>query len=167
MDLTQLPLASFRRRAIAVTIDLLLVTSSSVLVCWFALGFGAEFQTYLENPRNPVARAKFLEHRDDVRNVATIVYFGYAVFMLLSPWQATIGKRLLGLRVIDQKTRGRVSVLQAFNRAFVFLISSFLGTLGCLAMLWSKTHQTWHDDAAKTFVIDARETEVCHEPLIE
>ena len=117
---------------------------------------GDELADYWRNRRDPAARARFLEARDTVRNVSTLVYLGYATLMLISPWQGTIGKRLFGLRVIDRTTFGRVSLVQSLRRAFVFLISTAAGTIGCLAMLWSKSSQTWHDDRANTFVIHVR-----------
>lgn len=146
--------ASLRRRTAAVTIDLLLVTSVIFSICWLGFGLaGDELTEYWRNPRNPAARAEFLEARDVVRNVTTLVYLGYATLLLISPWQGTIGKRLFDLRVVDRETFGRLSFGQALRRAFVFLMSTAAGTIGCLAMLWSKSGQTWHDDRAKTFVI--------------
>lgn len=146
---------SLNRRVLATVFDLTLMTCASFLM-WFLLGLGDEIVAFWRSPKDPAVRAAFGEHKETFRNVASVVYFGYATLMLLTPWQATLGKRMLGLQVVSRSTFGRVSLLKALRRALLFLVSGFSGMLGCLAMLWSRSGQTWHDDRSDTFVIHNR-----------
>lgn len=63
----------------------------------------------------------------------------------------TIGKRLLGLRVV-----GREMVAITFKQAFVrWLVAAGFAPigLGFLWVLWSREKRAWHDLAARTWVI--------------
>jgi uncharacterized RDD family membrane protein YckC len=66
--------------------------------------------------------------------------------------QATIGKRILGLRVLD--ARGiRMTIGRALGRNHAKIISYIPPGLGFLWALWSKRRQGWHDLIAKTIVV--------------
>lgn len=92
---------------------------------------------------------------NDIGVFSCLAYLFYYPFMLASGWHATIGKKLPGLRVIDQNSLAGVGIEQAGQRTMAFLPSITFGLLGCLSMLWSKTNQTWHDRRARTLVVKA------------
>ena len=147
--------ASFGRRVLATAVDLSLITLITLLL-WLLFGLGDEILFFWQNPKNPVARAAFREHKETFRTVAALVYFSYATLALVIPWQATFGKRLLGLRVVSRESFGRIPFLKALRRSALFLFSGLCGALGHLAVLWSHSGQTWHDDRCGTCVIDDR-----------
>ena len=65
--------------------------------------------------------------------------------------------RVLGIRAIDAATYGRVDYGKAFVRYLVAVVAQIPCYLGYFWMLWDPERQTWHDKAAKTFVVPVSE----------
>ena len=94
-----------------------------------------------------------------------IVWIGYGTLLESSRWQATVGKRLAGLRVYDSEG-GRLKVLQAAGRNLIkdgpSLLFSVIPAGRLLSLIWlgchivvlhrSPVYQAIHDRAAKTWV---------------
>ena len=74
----------------------------------------------------------------------------YFAAMESSRWQATLGKRLIGLRVTDL-SGNRISFTRASGRFFASGISSIFG-LGYLMALFTWRRQTLHDILASCLV---------------
>lgn len=70
--------------------------------------------------------------------------------------QATPGKMLLGLRVVDAKTLGNPSFAQALGRQLAYLLSSIVLMLGFIWIAFDGRKQGWHDKLAGTVVIRSR-----------
>jgi uncharacterized RDD family membrane protein YckC len=91
-------------------------------------------------------------NRMSVFALGVLVGWMYAAFFESSVWQATIGKKLVGLRVTDLEGN-RISP----GRATVRYFSKFLSMLGLgfgyLNIIWSPRAQGWHDEIAKTLVL--------------
>ena len=73
----------------------------------------------------------------------------------------TLGKRLVGIRVVDATTGAVPELDQAVRRAFpnVLTLVPFLGWLSIVAYLsavWRPRRQGWHDSLAGTIVITTR-----------
>jgi uncharacterized RDD family membrane protein YckC len=79
-----------------------------------------------------------------------IAYFG---FLEGSNSGQTIGKRMLGIRVIDFDTGGPIGFGRAVLRYLGRLVSALPCFLGFLWMLWDKEKQTWHDKFAADVVV--------------
>ncbi len=79
-----------------------------------------------------------------------IGYFGYFIG---SPSGQTIGKRALGIRVIDAKTGGPIGFSRAVLRFFAAILSAIVFYLGYFWMLWDPEKQTWHDKIAGDVVV--------------
>jgi uncharacterized RDD family membrane protein YckC len=79
-----------------------------------------------------------------------IAYFGY--FEGGASGQ-TLGKRALGIRVIDFRTGGPIGYGRGVIRYIGKIISSIPLLLGFLWMLWDREKQTWHDKIATTVVV--------------
>lgn len=77
---------------------------------------------------------------------------GYCLVMEPSPTQGTLGKRLVGIKVVDQHGR-RLSFSRALARTTTKLTSYGALGLGFLWIAFTKSRQGWHDQAAKTFVV--------------
>ena len=80
--------------------------------------------------------------------VATIL-FGYTK-------QATPGKMLLSLRLVDASTGGKMSVGQAIGRYFAYIPSFLVLCLGVFWIGWDSRKQGWHDKLAGTLVVRGR-----------
>ena len=86
--------------------------------------------------------------------VVGIPITGVALFES-SRWQATPGKRLLRLQVVNLQG-GRVRFGQALVRTLVMLCGVILYGLGTLPALFTRRRQTLHDLVAKTLVVRGR-----------
>jgi uncharacterized RDD family membrane protein YckC len=81
--------------------------------------------------------------------------FGLAYFTYFEggPTGQTLGKRALGIRVIDFRAGGPIGYGRGLLRYVGRLISGIPCALGYLWMLWDKENQTWHDKIATTVVV--------------
>ena len=73
----------------------------------------------------------------------------------------TLGKRVLGLRVIDDRAGGRIGYGRAFGRwlvpwAMAIACGGFLNILDGLWPLWDDRRQTLHDKVANSVVVRTR-----------
>jgi uncharacterized RDD family membrane protein YckC len=91
------------------------------------------------------------------QNLATVVglIFGLLYFAYFEggPTGQTLGKRALGIRVIDFSGGGPIGFGRGVIRYLGRLVSGFVCLLGYLWMLWDKEKQTWHDKFATTVVV--------------
>lgn len=87
---------------------------------------------------------------------AMSVILGYAYFIFLesSEWQATVGKRMMGIIVVDDEG-DRISPKTALFRLLAKSLSSVLFCAGYFLMLFSEKRQCLHDYIAGTLVIKA------------
>ena len=68
----------------------------------------------------------------------------------------TWGRRIVGVRVVDQNTLQPIGFGRALGRSlFAIIISNAIFYLGYLWMLWDAEKQTWHDKVVGSIVIDA------------
>jgi uncharacterized RDD family membrane protein YckC len=85
-----------------------------------------------------------------VQLLLTIVYLTY---LEGSPSGQTVGKKAMGIRVIDFRTGGSIG----YGRAFIRWIGRYVSAIACLLgyfwMLWDKEKQTWHDKFANDVVV--------------
>jgi uncharacterized RDD family membrane protein YckC len=76
----------------------------------------------------------------------------YEAFLQSSEWQATVGKRVLGLVVTDLKEE-RISFMRATGRHFAKYISAFLLGIGFIMAAFTARKQALHDMIADTLVV--------------
>ena len=76
----------------------------------------------------------------------------YEAFLQSSEWQATVGKRVLGLVVSDLKGE-RISFMRATGRHFAKYISAFLLGIGFIMAAFTARKQALHDMIADTLVV--------------
>ena len=88
--------------------------------------------------------------------LSLMVWWVYCSVLHSSEWQATLGKKALGLKVID-KQGGRISFGQATGRYFAGILSALLLGIGYMMAGWTGRKQALHDKLAETFVIRASE----------
>lgn len=76
----------------------------------------------------------------------------YYVYFEGGPRGQTLGKRALGIRVIDFDTGEPIGYGRAFIRYIGRIISALVIYLGYLWMLWDHEKQCWHDKFATDVV---------------
>jgi uncharacterized RDD family membrane protein YckC len=79
----------------------------------------------------------------------------YQMHFMSGPWQATPGKRIMGIYVI--RTSGaRISPLFAVGRHLAHLLSALPLGYGFVMIFWSKEHQALHDMICKSRVVEGK-----------
>jgi uncharacterized RDD family membrane protein YckC len=85
--------------------------------------------------------------------VAVLLYHGK---LEGGPSGQTIGKKALGIRVVDANTGGPIGTGRAIGRfLFAQIISGAFCSLGYLWNIWDSRKQTWHDKVTTAVVIKA------------
>lgn len=82
-----------------------------------------------------------------------LLQLAYYVYFEGGAAGATLGKKALGIRVIDARGGGPIG----YGRAFIRWIGRFVSALPCLLgyfwMLWDDNKQTWHDKFSNAIVV--------------
>jgi uncharacterized RDD family membrane protein YckC len=83
------------------------------------------------------------------------ILIGIAYFTYLEggPTGQTLGKRAMGIRVIDFNTGGPIGYSRGFIRYIGRIVSTVVIYIGYLWMIWDKEKQTWHDKFASDVVV--------------
>jgi len=83
--------------------------------------------------------------------ILTIIY---NTLMMGSSWHATVGQRILNMRVVDRNGNG-IDYTQALIRSLCSYLSIILIFIGYVVALFSDRKQTLHDKLAETYVVDS------------
>lgn len=133
MDFVKLRGASFGCRLAAFLVDLIVVVAIAMVIL--------------------IPLEQVLGMRPIVGLSAFVLLWAYFAFSESSKFQGTLGKRLLGLKVVDL-AGNRISLAQATGRHFSRKISyCVLLGLGTLGVLWSAKKQALHDWSSQTLVV--------------
>ncbi len=81
------------------------------------------------------------------------LFIGYYVWPEASSWQATIGKRILGLKVMDLEGK-RISFIRSLWRNLAMFFSTIILCIGYLMSFWTEKKQCLHDILADCVIID-------------
>ena len=80
-------------------------------------------------------------------------YLTYYVWTESSVWQASVGKKLMGLKVTDMNG-GRISFLRSLGRNLGMIVSGLTLGIGYLMCFWTERKQCLHDKMASCLVVD-------------
>lgn len=121
----------------------------------------AHAQAQVEHARAQLQRARPPGVREQIESlveaVASSLGWGIVYFSLLPAWWGgqTLGKRLLGLRVVEL-TGQPMTVLRCLKRYGGYAAGMATGGLGFAQALWDPNRQGLQDKAAHTVVVDLR-----------
>ena len=87
-----------------------------------------------------------------MRELSFLAVIIYGVIMEASPFQGTIGKFIMGLKVVDVNGE-RLTLKHSLKRNFSKLVSYSGFMIGFIWIAFSKKKQAWHDKISKTFII--------------
>ncbi|MCH8912817.1 MAG: RDD family protein [Planctomycetes bacterium] len=137
--------ASFGARLLAMIIDMVILNTASSMI-------QAPFLMMMLGNLNPTTMIASL--------AGPIVLIGglsvlYTVWLESSAWQATLGKKILGLRVVDLDGQ-RITFWKSASRNFNKSISTLILGIGYLMPLWTAKRQALHDRMARCLVIKIR-----------
>jgi len=99
---------------------------------------------------------------DVIGLIAGIAYF---VGFESSSWQATPGKKALGLIVTDTEGR-RISPARAAGRYFAKILSGMILLIGYIMIAFTERKQGLHDMLAGTLVVKGNPGEVGYDPAV-
>jgi uncharacterized RDD family membrane protein YckC len=85
--------------------------------------------------------------------LGTLITLAYFTYFEGGPTGQTLGKRAMGIRVIDFGGGGSIGYGRAFIRWIGRFVSAIVIFLGYLWMLWDDERQTWHDKFANSVVV--------------
>jgi len=99
--------------------------------------------------------AFFMSEMGSFQLVALVVTWLYFALMESSPRGATVGKMVLGLRVVDEQGN-RISFMRATGRFFAKIVSSIILFIGFLMIAFTDRKRGLHDIMAGTLVVKIR-----------
>jgi uncharacterized RDD family membrane protein YckC len=82
-----------------------------------------------------------------------VLGIGYIVYFEGGPTGQALGKRAMGIRVVDFDTGGPIGYGRAFIRYIGRIVSGVVIYIGYLWMLWDREKQCWHDKFASDVVV--------------
>ena len=142
----------FWKRTLAYLIDITPIVIGVGAIFYFFFGFDEAIHARFTRTDDFDARVRFLKLRNWVRDLSFLVWLGYCLVMEPSPLQGTLGKRIVGIKVVDRDGR-RLSFPRALAHTSTKLASYVALGIGFLWIAFTKSKQGWHDKAARTFVV--------------
>jgi uncharacterized RDD family membrane protein YckC len=79
---------------------------------------------------------------------------GVAYYAILEGTRGqTLGKMVVGIKVVDADTGGFIGIGRGIGRYFARILSAIALGLGYLWMLWDPRKQCWHDKLVRSIVV--------------
>jgi uncharacterized RDD family membrane protein YckC len=139
------PYAGFWIRFLAYLIDSILL---SLVFCPLGIGIGFAAASAGIDPNSPAMTGQNLL----VNLLSIFAGWLYFSFTESSSWQATIGKKLLNLKVTDMYGQ-RLTFGRASARYFAKILSSLICLIGFIMAAFTEKKQALHDMVASTLVV--------------
>jgi uncharacterized RDD family membrane protein YckC len=141
--------SGFWRRFLAMLIDIIILESALSILGHTILGN----TIYKEDSSDILGlRLDIFRYNGTGTLLQTVIDWLYYALLEAGAWQATLGKRAMGIRVTDT-SGGRISFGQATGRYFGKIVSAIILFIGYFMMLWDSRKQTLHDKMAGTLVV--------------
>ncbi|QGM98483.1 RDD family protein [Methylocystis parvus] len=126
----------------------------SAIVFVVAVVFGVTLALATGSAEDPLSDQAWRIVGTVIGLIVGVLYYGY---FTSGSWQATPGKRALGIYVIRTDGR-RIGWGLAAGRYLAYFLSSIPLFYGFLMILWTDEHKGLHDIACKTRVVKGRPT---------
>ena len=84
--------------------------------------------------------------------IIMLTYLAYFIFLESSQKQATLGKRIMKIKVVDSQGK-RLSLANSIGRNLGRILSGMIMGIGYLMIIFTKKKQSLHDMLAKTYVV--------------
>ena len=148
------PYIGFFRRAAAFIIDNLLISIPPALLCLPLVLWQARLWSQLPpgEAENAAQAGMIIILYALWQFLLLLTFWLYNAFCESSTWQATLGKRLLHIKVVNERGR-RLTFLHATGRAFAKLLSYITFYIGFVMAGCTKRNRALHDMIAQTYVV--------------
>lgn len=140
------PYATFWTRFFAAVIDGVLLSFVAYGAAWFATFLISQDAQQGSTMLGTMAPPGY-------RSVITVCQWLYEAVFLSSHWQATLGRRVLHIKVTDMEGR-RISFGRATGRFLLKYLSALPLMIGYLIQPFTQHQQTLHDILTKCVVVD-------------
>ena len=145
-------LATFLQRAFARTIDTMIV---------FGVAYGCEqLALWYVRSNQPFNEDFILKSIQQTMPAMALIFWSLFYSPILEGTGGTVGKRLMGIRLVDLQTGHIPMFRMCVARAWIYLIFVVLvfapAILSCLAFFISDYNQTWHDKLTNMICIKVR-----------
>lgn len=154
--------AGFWKRFLAYIIDSIFISVPGYIITSiiFTVLLGAESQVLMSGTEEEIAQ--FMESSEGVASILTafalvfvlniLISILYYAVMEASKWQATLGKKLVGLKVTTLSGQ-RIGFGRAFGRLLVKALLSPILMIGYIMAAFTEKKQALHDLVASTLVV--------------
>jgi len=142
--------AGFWIRVLAYVIDALLLALLSFIFDLLFNSLAQEMQMSVMAGHSASLLAVLLPFSMSI--AMALFYLLYEIILTSSSMQGTIGKRVLGLKVVDENYQ-RISIGRSVGRYFSKFISAILLFIGYIMVAFNDEKRGLHDKMAKTFVV--------------
>lgn len=154
--------AGFWKRVVAYIIDAIVLYIPNLLVMDAFGGQAADTamqQAVLAGSGDPhlvlAAQAHYFHVMLPALLLSSLIAWLYFALCESSAWQATLGKRAVGIRVTDLAGR-RIGLPRALGRYLAKLLSFAILFVGVMMVGWTRRKQGLHDMLADTLVLNGR-----------
>lgn len=153
-------LAAWWKRLVAAAVDVCLLGAFSYTVelIWFFSAARSMFR--LQAGVEPHFPSAFFAGLGAVGGSTLVVMLLYYGFLVGSKKGQTVGMMVMGLAVRDAADGGPIGFWRAFARQLVaiglMIVFEVPFIIDCLAPLWDRRRQAWHDHAVSCLVVDIR-----------
>ena len=91
--------------------------------------------------------------------ISSVIGVAYFVILESSTWQATLGKKAVGIIVVDEQGN-RISWLRALGRYFAKILSAIILLIGFIMVAFTEKKQGLHDIICSTLVVKGQPGQV-------
>lgn len=139
------------KRFIAYLIDYAPILVIVFCIAYF-LGFKEVLRQFLSE-RPFVYTDDYIIWKNHIRNISFLLYCIYASVMECTSHQGTLGKKIMGIKVVGLDGE-KLSPIDSVKRNMFKPISYLPYSLGFIWALFDKNSRAWHDYFARTAVVD-------------
>ncbi len=144
-------IAPTSKRLLAYLIDIVPLVLLVSIVSYFFFGFDEIIRDRLINQDS---RMKFLLARNNIPDISFLIFVFYSLFADSSKFQGTFGKKIMGLKVVNEDG-SKISIQTSAIRNLFKIISFLALYIGFIWIFFNKKRKGWHDIIAKTKVVKA------------
>lgn len=130
-------------RLLAVIVDTFVITFGFTLIV-----AGSVFVIRLFSPEFEIPAQSGL-----IYSIALLIWAFFYLWVSYAVFGKTIGKTILGVRVVSSDGQVGLSGRQPFLRVLTYPLSFLIFGLGLLGVVFNPARQAWHDKFAKTAVV--------------